>query len=322
VDGDVADDAVEGRGDAVVGELLLLLLAGGGRGSVIGFGVGVGLFSLVEGVFADDAGGEELALALHLKLVVLVNGELLLFGGGLGGERGFLLQGIDLHEELACGDAVAGVNEDAGDVAVNLGIDGGGAARLDGGDVFIGLRDGRFGNSEGLDGEGLHTCAGRRLRLRLVATCGAGEEQRQHEEWDDGMRSCDELHDIHSFHSKDIHGGDLHSDLHSGTSNKCQNKYGQSRMGTNQKQFRIQEGRGVFCAESFSFPDSWIIRFGRLIMRFRKCADYRGTAWDMQCRREGSQENENGLSVSEQPARFWLGFEVNRVRICVSRGNS
>ena len=38
------------------------------------------LLGLVEGVFADDAGGEELALALHLKLIVLVDGEFLLLG--------------------------------------------------------------------------------------------------------------------------------------------------------------------------------------------------------------------------------------------------
>ena len=214
---------------------MFLLLARGGGGFVIGFGIGVGLLGLVERVLADNAGGEELALALHLELVVLVDGELLLFGRGLGGEGGFLLGGIDLHQELACGDMIAGVDEDFREIAVDLRIDGGGAARLDGRDVFVGLRNRCGGDGDGLDGEGLHAGAGWLLWLRFVAADGSGEQQRQREDGKNEWR--------------------LHSNLHDRTSNQGR----QDRNQTIEKQLRIQEWRGDFCDGPTCFPRAWVL---------------------------------------------------------------
>ena len=164
-DFDVAgeDDAVHGRGDGGVAELLFKLLEGGlglgdlglslaelgavdadlGDGFVAGVGGGeVFLLRVVEGLLGDDAlfGHLEVALVgvlVHGKvggfgvdLVVLDGG-----GGGAGvglggGELGFLggyliedLLLVELGEDLALFDVVVDVDVEAGDDAGGLGFD-------------------------------------------------------------------------------------------------------------------------------------------------------------------------------------------------------
>ena len=75
------------------------------------------------------------------------------------------------------------------EIAVDLRIDGGRAARLDGRHVLVGLRNRRGGDGEGLDRQGLHAGAGRLLRLRFVAADGSGEQQRQREDGEDEWRA-------------------------------------------------------------------------------------------------------------------------------------
>ncbi len=109
----------------VIAQLLSLALRSRDRGLVIGLGVLVGLFRLVESIAAGDALVEELALPLHFNLVVLKDGQLLLFRGLGGGNRRLLLGWVDLHQDLAGLHPVAGMDIDPDQVAVDLGIDGG-----------------------------------------------------------------------------------------------------------------------------------------------------------------------------------------------------
>ena len=139
---DIAHDAVEGGRDVVVAELLSLALRSRDRGLVIGLGVLVGLFCLVESIAAGDALLEEFALPLHFNLVVLEYGQLLLFRRVGGGNRRLLFSRVDFHQQLAGLHAVAGVDIDPDQVAVDLGINGCRATRLDGGDIFVVLRNG------------------------------------------------------------------------------------------------------------------------------------------------------------------------------------
>ncbi len=137
MDRDIAYHAIEWSGDAVVAELLLLGFAGGGRGFVIGLGIGVGLLFLVECILADDAVGKQLPLPLYLELVVLIEGELLLFGGCLGGDCGLLLHRVDLHQRLAWLNVIAGMNQNADELAADLGVEGGRTPRFNRGYVLV-----------------------------------------------------------------------------------------------------------------------------------------------------------------------------------------
>ncbi len=140
MDGDVADDAVERSADLIVGELLLLGVGESGVRLVVGLGVLIGLRGLVIGIARYDAGLEELALTLHLNLVVVVQSLLLRLSSLLRLDRGGLLERIDLHEELAGFDDIARLHKDPGEVALDLRLHGGGAAALDRRDVGIGGR--------------------------------------------------------------------------------------------------------------------------------------------------------------------------------------
>jgi hypothetical protein len=163
----------------------------------------------------------------------------------LRGEGGFLLGGIDLHEQLTGADVVAGVDEDLRKISIDLRVDGGGPARLDGRYIFIGLRNRDSGDSYGLHRERLHAGARRLLRLRFVAADGSGEQRRQREDGQDEWR--------------------IHSDLHEGTSNQGR----RHRNKTIEKQLRIQEWQGDFCVDCDE-PTRLGVRFCEARQSFRK----------------------------------------------------
>ena len=117
---DVAHHAIEGRTDAVVGQLLLLRLAQLHRRLVIRFGVAEGLLSLIVGVAAGHAGLEELALPLDLYRVVIVDGFLLPLGGARRCDGGHLQPRINLHQHLAGFYVIAGVDENLRQVSAHL----------------------------------------------------------------------------------------------------------------------------------------------------------------------------------------------------------
>jgi len=125
MDGDITDDAVKWRPDVVVAKLALLGLAKRDGRLIIGLGIGVSLLGLIKGVAADDAGGEKLALAFNFDLVVVINSQLLVFGRDLGIKGGLLLGGIDFHDGLSSFNAFAGLDQDGGEVAIDLGIERG-----------------------------------------------------------------------------------------------------------------------------------------------------------------------------------------------------
>jgi hypothetical protein len=123
-------------------------------------------------------------LARILQLVVLIEGELLLLGRGLRLYRSFLLYGVDLHQDLAGANVVAGMHKDAGKVSIHLGVDGSRAPRLNGRDVLIALRHRRRMYRQGLDRQCAHARAGSGLRRRLAA--GSQREWGKREQEDPG----------------------------------------------------------------------------------------------------------------------------------------
>ena len=102
-------------------------------------------------------------MPLHFNLVVLKDGELLLFGCVGGGNGRFLLGRVDFHQYLAGVHPVAGMDVDPDQVAVDLRIDRRRAPGLDSRDILIILRD-----RSGRDGLCLHR---HRLRRCLRRTC-------------------------------------------------------------------------------------------------------------------------------------------------------
>ena len=157
-DVDVArgDDAVEGRGDALVGlqrddaaevgvEGFDVALGGGDVGE-LGLVVGLALVAVLPG---EDALGDEHAVALDGDLGEGELGVLLgLLGLGLAellaGLVDLLVEvgGVDDGEELAFADVVADVDEATSEVAVGAGVD-------------VGLRQGRGGAGNDEAGGGL-----------------------------------------------------------------------------------------------------------------------------------------------------------------------
>jgi len=165
---DVTDDASEGSANIVVGELFPLGSGEGHVGLVVSLGVFIRLIGLIVGVARDDTGFEELALTLDFDLVVVVDRFLLGLSSLLGEHRRRLFERVDPHKNLAGFDDVAGFHEDLGQVAVDLGLHGGGAAALDSGHVGVAGRHGRKGDRCNLNGHRLER--GRR-RWSFFATC-------------------------------------------------------------------------------------------------------------------------------------------------------
>ena len=139
-----ADDAIDGAGDAGVGEVD----AGGLDGGLIGLD-GAGGLALVRdlellGLLADDAGLVEGGVALGLGLGVPEVG--LILGEGADGliERGLVGAGVDLEQELALADGLTLFEVDLQELAVDPGVDGDGVVGGDGAECGEEDRDGHL----------------------------------------------------------------------------------------------------------------------------------------------------------------------------------
>src|SRR5262249_22671276 len=93
-------------------------------------------FRLFGFLTADGAGREELGGALRLLSRECNGGLARGQFGFLTGDGRLLAPRIDLHQRSTLADAVARLDEDRGDLTLDLRLNGGGAQRLDGSDVF------------------------------------------------------------------------------------------------------------------------------------------------------------------------------------------
>ena len=139
----VADGPGRWRGERVVTELHFLLLQLRLQRLQLRLGRPQAGFRLFELLFADRSRGEQFAGALLLlsrERDVGFPCRALRF---LTEDRGLLAAWIDLHQRRSLWDAVARLHEDLCDLPVDLRLDGRGAQRLEGADIFSGVVDGR-----------------------------------------------------------------------------------------------------------------------------------------------------------------------------------
>src|SRR5438067_2907017 len=161
--GDIADDAVERRGQMIISELPLLRGTASFCGLQIRFGIFKSLQRVIVVLLTGYSALVESSLPLEFVLVVIKNGFLLCFGAPLLIDSRLLLQRINRHEHLSGAYSVTRLHQDSCKCAVYLRLDTRRTPRLYGCDILIGA-----GNRGKIDGFHLHR---EWLRCRCFRLC-------------------------------------------------------------------------------------------------------------------------------------------------------
>src|SRR5436853_920695 len=123
MDGDIADDAGERRGQMIISELPLLRGTASFSRFQIRFGIFKSLHRIIVVLLTGYSALIKSSLPLEFALVVIENGFLLCFSAPLLIDSRLLLQRINRHEHLPCAYSVTRLHQDSRKCAVHLRLD-------------------------------------------------------------------------------------------------------------------------------------------------------------------------------------------------------